>query len=103
MRILTIMIFLLLAFTVLAQKPTKYNLKTGDKFLFTSLADQSIEQMQMQLGQKVMTQEEIEVLSFADGIYTMKSTNFMQSFAMTGGQMEQNNAFRQHGLNEFTF
>ena len=45
--------------------------------------------MQMQLGQKVTTQEEIEVLSFSDGIYTMKSTNLMQSSAMTGGQMEQ--------------
>ena len=58
--------------------------------------------MQMQLGQKVMTQEEIEVLSFSDGIYTMKSTNLMQSSAMTGGQMEQK-IHSDSRTDEFTF
>ena len=89
-----------------AQKITKYNLTVGDKFEFMSVVDQNIKQTVMnqeqESGQLVTSKEEIEVMAFENGVYTMKSTNLMQSFEM-GGMMAQKMHSDSAGITNLPF
>ena len=105
-RVLTALLLVCVTISLSAQKPTKYSLTVGDKYEFTSVADQNLVQTVMNqeqaTDQVVTAKEEIEVVSFENGVYTMRSTNLMQAFEM-GGVMAQKMHSDSAGLSNLPF
>ena len=106
-RVLSAMLLVCVTISLSAQKPTKYSLKVGDKFEFTSVADQSLVQTVMNqeqaTDQEITAKEEIEVMAFENGVYTMKSTNLMQVFDMSSPMGGQTIHSDSAGLNNLPF
>jgi ribosomal protein S6E (S10) len=71
-----------------AQKPNRYKLKPGDKFTLTSEIVQAMKQdimgQKQEINQTISSVDEMEVVSFENGVYRIKSTGISRKVSMSG-------------------